>query len=70
MFEHGEKSNKSDLEFIFQLFQTESNPRCSYDLATVFDSNGTILHKYCGKNTKNLEVSLMASFSLLIMMFI
>jgi len=45
------------VQLTFFVFDTESNPRCSYDLATVFDSNGTIIHKYCGKNTKNLEVT-------------
>merc|ERR1712106_216596 len=45
------------VQLTFFVFDTESNPRCSYDLATVFDSNGTVLHKYCGKNTKNLEVT-------------
>jgi len=44
------------VQLTFFVFDTESNPRCSYDLATVYDSNGTIIHKYCGKNTKNLQV--------------
>eukprot|EP00090_Calanus_glacialis_P012233 TRINITY_DN20713_c0_g1_i4.p1 TRINITY_DN20713_c0_g1~~TRINITY_DN20713_c0_g1_i4.p1 ORF type:complete len:1703 (-),score=467.37 TRINITY_DN20713_c0_g1_i4:343-5451(-) len=47
----------SRVQLTFYVFDTESNPRCSYDLATVFDSNGTIIHKYCGKNTKNLQVT-------------
>ena len=38
--------------------QTESNHRCNYDVATVFDSDGTIIHKYCGQNTKNIQVSM------------
>eukprot|EP00092_Neocalanus_flemingeri_P108736 GFUD01139655.1.p1 GENE.GFUD01139655.1~~GFUD01139655.1.p1 ORF type:complete len:1716 (-),score=430.19 GFUD01139655.1:66-5213(-) len=46
----------SRVQLTFFVFDTEANPRCSYDVATVFDSNGTIIHKYCGKNTKNLQV--------------
>ena len=42
-------------------FQTPDNPWCSNDHATVFDSNGTVIHKFCGKSRKNIEVSLIGS---------
>jgi len=45
------------VELIFFLIDTESNPRCSYDRVTVFDSNGTAIHKFCGKNAKNIKVT-------------
>jgi len=45
------------VQLTFFVFDTESNPRCSYDRVTVFDSNGTTIHKFCGKNTRNLEVT-------------
>jgi alpha-2-macroglobulin len=44
------------VQLTFFVFDTESNTYCSYDAVTVFDSDGTILHKYCGKNTQNLQV--------------
>ena len=42
---------------LFHLLQTESNPRCSYDRVRILDTNGSLLHSYCGKNTQNLHVS-------------
>merc|ERR1712106_805862 len=45
------------VQLTFFVFDTESNHRCNYDVATVFDSDGTIIHKYCGQNTKNIQVT-------------
>jgi len=45
------------VQLTFFIFDIESNPRCSYDRLTVYDSNGTSIHKFCGKNTKNVKVT-------------
>ena len=42
---------------IFFLIKTESNSRCSYDKIEVYEGDGTMIHKYCGKNLNNINVS-------------
>merc|ERR1712142_248052 len=44
------------VKLTFYLFDTESNPYCGYDSVTIFDSDDSLIHKYCGKNTQNLQV--------------
>ena len=39
--------------------QLEQNEACQYDAITVMDTNETQLHKLCGQNQENIEVSLM-----------
>ena len=39
--------------------QLEQNEACQYDAITVIDTNETQLHKLCGQNQENIEVSLM-----------
>jgi len=40
----------------FHLLNTESNPRCRYDVVSIFDSNGTALNRFCGESNKNIQV--------------
>ena len=41
------------------LLQLEQNEACQYDAISVIDTNETQLHKLCGQNQENIEVSLM-----------
>ena len=47
--------------------QLEQNEACQYDAITVIDTNETQLHKLCGQNQENIEVSLMMMVMLVIM---
>ena len=47
--------------------QLEQNEACQYDAITVIDTNETQLHKLCGQNQENIEVSLMMMGMLVIM---
>lgn len=40
----------------FYRFQTETNSRCSYDRVEVYDSDKTMIHKFCGRNSNNVQV--------------
>ena len=52
------------------LLQLEQNEACQYDAITVIDTNETQLHKLCGQNQENIEVSLMMMVMMMMVMMI
>ena len=41
---------------VSSIFQTEGNRRCSYDKVDVYEGDGTLLHRFCGRNLNNVKV--------------